>query len=105
MSSFGSFGISSGSVGPGVGANPASARPIASDADAAVQTFALMMAEHMLFDPASSPTQGIAKKMPGASENVTAQMQALREESQVTADRREMSKKMSQKDEAMNYRA
>ena len=74
-------------------------------AETAILSFAMMMAEEMLLGTVGSPAQALAKKLPGASENVTGQMTKLREEDQLASDRREISRMMSRKDESMNFRA
>lgn len=105
MSTIGQFAQPSAGMSAGVGAGATSGgQGDTSTVEAAIRSFAVMMAEELLLGTNSSQAQAIAKKLPGASENVTAQMQTLREENQLVSDRREIGKMMSRKDEAMAFR-
>jgi hypothetical protein len=107
MSTFGSISQASPGIGAGPGVMPGSAQNGQGGAAAvedAIRTFAMMMAEEMLLGKSASPAEAIAKKLPGATENVNARMQTLREEEQLVSDRREIGRKMSEKDNAMAFR-
>ena len=107
MSTFGSISQASPGIGAGPGVMPGSAQNGQGGAAAvedAIRSFALLMVEEMLLGTTNSQSQAIAKKLPGATENVNARMQALREEEQLVSDRREIGRKMSEKDNAMNFR-
>lgn len=105
MSTFGSISQAGISAGPGIIPGSAqSAQGGSATAEDAIRTFAMMMAEEMLLGTTSSQSPAIAKKLPGATENVNARMQTLREEEQLVSDRREIGRKMSEKDNAMAFR-
>jgi hypothetical protein len=71
---------------------------------ATAQAFASVMAEQMVTDPLVSTSQMIARKLPGSPQNVYAQMQAIREENELVSDRREIARKMAQKEDEITYR-
>ena len=107
MSTFGSISHAGNGVSAVPGITPGSAQSAqggAATAEDAIRTFAMMMAEEMLLGKSASPAEAIAKKLPGATENVNARMQTLREEEQLVSDRREIGRKMSEKDNAMAFR-
>lgn len=105
MSSIGQFAQPGAGASAGAGSSSAaSGQGDTSITEAAIRTFAMMMAEEMLLGTNSSQAQAIAKKLPGASENVTGQMETLRQENQLVSDRREIGKMMSRKDDAMAFR-
>ena len=71
---------------------------------ATVQAFATVMAEQIVSDPLVSTSQMIARKLPGSPQNVYAQMQAIREENELVSERREIARKMAQKEDEITYR-
>jgi len=100
-----------GANGPGAGQQPPSqvdqARAAAMQREregATVQAFAAVMAEQIVSDPLVSTSQMIARKLPGSPQNVHAQMQAIREENELVSERREIARKMAQKEDEITYR-
>ncbi|HSP26005.1 MAG TPA: hypothetical protein VLQ65_12605 [Saliniramus sp.] len=96
---------------PGAGPRPPSqvdpARAAAMQRErenATVQAFATVMAEQIVSDPLVSTSQMIARKLPGSPQNVYAQMQAIREENELVSERREIARKMAQKEDEITYR-
>jgi|GEM_PF-6869388 len=72
--------------------------------NATAQAFATVMAEQLVTDPLVSTSQMIARKLPGSPQNVHAQMQAIREENELVSERREIARKMAQKEDEITYR-